>query len=220
MPNRETDAEAALGEGQGEKTCRECSSKIPDSARKCTHCNAFQDWRRFLSVGNSSLSLVVALIAVLSIAVPVIGDSIVPKYERVSARVVTQMTDDRLGGKVLVVLVSNAGTAPAFIEPNANLSVTGTRLGHPVDLNPCAKPESDLPCIEYTPVSNLLIEPASQRVLLSGPRDEFPDVADPDDSPNAKCELSIKVHQVDGGKRTEKHAYTCFDWNTDYRISN
>lgn len=48
--------------------CRQCRRSIPLGARLCSHCNSFQDWRGYLSLSNSVLALLVALVSVSSIA--------------------------------------------------------------------------------------------------------------------------------------------------------
>src|SRR5262249_20564094 len=51
--------------------CIECRKAIEPGATKCTECDSFQDWRRHFTIGHVVLSLLVALVSVLTAAVPV-----------------------------------------------------------------------------------------------------------------------------------------------------
>lgn len=61
------DSEASL------KRCIECAYNIPEEASKCKECGAFQDKRRYLSVSSTTLSLMIALITVATLAAQVIN---------------------------------------------------------------------------------------------------------------------------------------------------
>lgn len=50
--------------------CLVCKSAIEDGASKCVHCNSFQNWRRFLGMSGTILSLLVALISVSAVTIP------------------------------------------------------------------------------------------------------------------------------------------------------
>lgn len=52
------------------KLCKLCSEEIKKGAIICIHCNSFQDWRRFLTISNTTLALLIALITVISSTVP------------------------------------------------------------------------------------------------------------------------------------------------------
>ena len=54
------------------KACLTCGERIAASARKCVHCEAYQDFRKHLPFSSTILSLIVALVAVVSQAAPAI----------------------------------------------------------------------------------------------------------------------------------------------------
>lgn len=56
--------------------CIVCKEPINSGARKCIHCNSFQDWRKHVTGSHLVLSLIVALISVLSLGVPVIIEAL------------------------------------------------------------------------------------------------------------------------------------------------
>lgn len=109
----EGQAEAATGGGGNVETkpCRACWHPMPKPANKCTKCGAVQDWQRYLNFSGTVLGLLVALISVLTFAIPIWTRLIVPKAPRPSAVLVEV---DNSGRSTFAV--SNAGTAPAAVE--------------------------------------------------------------------------------------------------------
>jgi hypothetical protein len=52
------------------KDCKVCRARIPEDAGRCNTCTSLQDWRRHLPFSQTVLALLVALLAVLSTALP------------------------------------------------------------------------------------------------------------------------------------------------------
>jgi hypothetical protein len=50
--------------------CPTCREPIDPRARKCIHCDSYVDWRSFLSVSQTTLALLIALITVASSTLP------------------------------------------------------------------------------------------------------------------------------------------------------
>lgn len=54
--------------------CRDCRQVVPSGARVCPNCKAFQDWRRFVAIGQTNLALLTAIISVattfFTVAIP------------------------------------------------------------------------------------------------------------------------------------------------------
>ena len=50
--------------------CRTCCEAIHPNAKKCGHCESYQDFRRYINLGNSALALLVALISTLTLGLP------------------------------------------------------------------------------------------------------------------------------------------------------
>lgn len=98
-----------------EKLCILCASSIPISARKCVHCSSFQDWRRFIEIGNTSLALLIAFVTVLGALISTIYSSYSyitineykPKFS-ISVRAITDRT--------IQILYSNLGQKSFFID--------------------------------------------------------------------------------------------------------
>ncbi|PIB24925.1 hypothetical protein BFP76_07145 [Amylibacter kogurei] len=54
------------GQADQTKICKVCAAEMPAGANFCITCKNWQDWRRHISIGQSSLALLVALFAVLT----------------------------------------------------------------------------------------------------------------------------------------------------------
>ena len=102
--------------------CAQCGLSIPEAARLCHHCKSHQDWRGYLSLSSAVLALLVALVSVLSSALPIMVTAI--KGE--DSRLVFSLPAIRENGILLVA--SNLGTRPAVIESAGMTIVDGNRL--------------------------------------------------------------------------------------------
>jgi predicted nucleic acid-binding Zn ribbon protein len=117
------------------KPCKVCGEAIKKAARVCIHCNNYQDWRADINISSTVLSLLVALLSVLTVTVPVVKDVFTPKN--------SNLTYSFQGATKLVAteFVTNTGTRPGIMRypislllkfPNANqatvpLSLTQNR---------------------------------------------------------------------------------------------
>jgi hypothetical protein len=190
------------------KKCRECGEQIPESARKCSKCDAYQDWRHIFGFGTTTLSLLVALFSVLTVAVPVLERAFTPTYEAVTVRVVAQRFEPSLQKNVLVILLANGGTVKAFVSPNATLFANKRRGAYGVDMLPTA-PQGGANGSTTSDLANLLVGPSDQRMLFAAHPESAPALANSD--ANDTCELVISVYRIDGIKREDTHKYPCFN---------
>lgn len=133
----------------GTKRCVACAEPINAAATKCIHCSTDQDRRRYLSLSSTALSLLVALVSVLTAAVPVAIIALTPKNSHLvfSAQGVTP-------GKI-ALLVSNQGIRPGSIQPDA-LLYWGVRGKDSFSLNLYVNTSSPA----------ILIDPSKSRPLL------------------------------------------------------
>ena len=70
---------------EGMKHCRVCAEPINKAAQKCIHCQSEQStWRQRLGFSSTVLALLIALISVLSSAVPVFERALTPKDSHLS----------------------------------------------------------------------------------------------------------------------------------------
>jgi hypothetical protein len=104
-------AETHIGElPPGTKRCKVCAEPINISAKKCIHCQSDQEWTSRLGFSATVLSLLVALITVLTAAIPVVRDAITPRDSGLTA---SFQGADRNG---VYVLVSNDGIRPGSVK--------------------------------------------------------------------------------------------------------
>ncbi|MFH0265661.1 hypothetical protein [Vibrio rumoiensis] len=96
------------------KRCSICASIISPKAKKCIQCGSYQDARRFLDIGNTSLSLVIAFLTLLLL----IFEKSQGLYENIQARkfdVKVNRTIHSIGKDELVVLYRNTGYSEAIL---------------------------------------------------------------------------------------------------------
>jgi hypothetical protein len=90
--------------------CKQCKQPIPVSARLCVHCKSYQDWRGYLSVSSTVLALLVALISVLTAAVPVVTKAL---RSDVSNTIASEPIFDGVDARIVI---SNLGEDPSVIR--------------------------------------------------------------------------------------------------------
>lgn len=101
--------------------CRICKETIRKDAIKCPHCGSFQNWRRHMGTSSAFLSVVVALISVLTVFFAVLSDSLVKDDSNINASVInwqrTYFNDRGRMSQVLVVeaFVTNSGKKPGAV---------------------------------------------------------------------------------------------------------
>lgn len=100
------------------KPCRVCSEEIKKSAIKCVHCDSYQDWRSKLTFSSTVLSLLVALVSVLTAAIPVFKDAITPKNSSLT------LAFQGANANTLSLLVANQGIRPGSITTPVKLLLT------------------------------------------------------------------------------------------------
>ena len=95
----------------GTKRCLVCAEPINIAARKCVHCSSDQvGLLRNVGVSNTVLSLLIALISVLTAGVPVLKDALTPKNSELAFSF--QGADDNY----INILAANQGTRPGSVR--------------------------------------------------------------------------------------------------------
>lgn len=140
--------------------CKQCGLPIPDNARLCHHCHSYQDWRGWLSISNTALALIIALITVVSTSVVTLGD-----YFRVP-RSDAFLTSPAIDGTSMRVVAINHGDAPAAILDSNIVSeflAPSTKIKLRDESNAIIPPGSQLLIFDIIP---LLTEDESYRASL------------------------------------------------------
>ena len=102
--------------------CIICKEKIHKDAVKCTHCGSFQDWRCHLYISSSFLSIMVALVSVLTVFVTIVSDSTIKNDSDIKASIInwqrTYFNDLGRFSQVLIVeaFVTNSGKRPGAVK--------------------------------------------------------------------------------------------------------
>jgi hypothetical protein len=136
------------------KPCVVCQEPIKLRASKCIHCGSYQDWRSNISfsLSTSVLSLLVALITVLTAAVPVLKEGLTPKNSDLTFSFQGAPTDPMR----LVVLATNRGVRPGTVHPASSILTMSGKLSMELAL-------ADEPVPSLSPPT--IIEPGKSRLF-------------------------------------------------------
>lgn len=93
-------------------TCKVCKEEILKGAKKCNHCNSFQDYRRYINFSTTILSLLVALSTVLSFGVPYFLEAIEEPSSDVKAHLIAQ----NFRTNEIDIYCANEGKRPGLIH--------------------------------------------------------------------------------------------------------
>jgi len=171
--------------------CRTCHEKINKGAKKCIKCDSFQDWRRYVGVSTTSLSLFVALLSVLSLFITVIDDVWV-EDENITISVI----DENSG--FLKFAISNSGEKSAVISPSVLFLTPGKKeLFSGRILSDTTKPTIDL-----------VIEPGAIKIF-SAKFGQIKGFSVEQFNKEKKCVISIEVVNIDGEKEWKNDEYKC-----------
>jgi len=110
MPTKVDDKAKSTASSASEfSECIVCKEKVRFGARKCIHCDSFQDWREYFSFSSSILAWLVALVSVISLALPLVKDV----FKKENSRVVLALQGIEDG--YIALIASNLGTRPGSI---------------------------------------------------------------------------------------------------------
>lgn len=98
----------------GQKACLACGSSIPESASLCIHCETYQDWRRHISIGNSTLALIIALLALIGPATERVWSVYKDFKNENSKKIEFSLVD--ISGQLAKLLVSNHSSSTIVVN--------------------------------------------------------------------------------------------------------
>lgn len=91
--------------------CPICRELIFRGAKLCIHCKSDLTWKRYLSISNTTLALLTALIAVVGTVGPQLQRMYFGENSRLTAAVLGEAPESGL----ISVLVTNEGTRPGYV---------------------------------------------------------------------------------------------------------
>lgn len=94
------------------KRCPVCGEAIWAGAGKCTHCNTDFTWRRYLTLSNTTLALITALIAVIAASAPAFRLMVTPDNSELTGVFAGISTS----GETISMLFSNSGRRTGAIN--------------------------------------------------------------------------------------------------------
>lgn len=130
-------------------SCSTCYKPIHPRAKKCTECDSFQDWRRYLSISSSILALLVALVSVVALAAPALIAMLTPKTAQI------ELAQQGAVNNQLFVLATNSGIRPG--------SITSAYMGFSDFFDDSKNTDTDLIAM---PVEPLIILPGQALRLV------------------------------------------------------
>ena len=148
------------------KKCKICGENIRSDAVYCTHCNNFQNWRSYLGVSSTFLSILVALISVLTVFVAVVADSAIKNDSDIDASIINWERSFKVHqghtAQILVaeIFITNSGKKPGAIK---SISVKGSSDKEYTILQ--SKIENTLNEYSNIAVESEIIEPGRSMIL-------------------------------------------------------
>src|SRR5215469_8570287 len=106
------------GSYQDWRVCKICGEPISTTARKCTHCDSYQDWRGGINISNTVLSLLVALVSVLAVAIPAIHEALKAKNSEL------RFAFQGVNKEAITIFATNSGTRPGAVQSTLTLKVS------------------------------------------------------------------------------------------------
>lgn len=100
------------------KQCKVCGEAIKVVARKCIHCDSYQDWHADVSISSTVLALIVALVTALTAALPVLQRTLTANNSELS------FSFQAATKEIISVLVTNQGVRPGSVVNHGSLSIT------------------------------------------------------------------------------------------------
>ncbi len=110
MPKDNSDeAKSKVPSSRKLSECIVCREQIKAGARKCIHCDSYQDWREYFNFSGSVLAWLVALVSVITLSLPVIKNAL----QKDNSNVVLAFQGIEEG--YISLIASNLGTRPGSI---------------------------------------------------------------------------------------------------------
>src|SRR6185369_12582058 len=102
--------------------CISCGGLIPREVEKCTHCDSYQNWRRWFAVSSTMLAVATALVSVVGLTINTCAMVATPRSSTTAT--ITGATQENL-----LIAVINSGNAPSVVR-----NFTFTVDGHVLEL--------------------------------------------------------------------------------------
>lgn len=98
-----------------EVNCWACRTPLKKRQKICLECNSWQDWRRHISISNTSLALLIALFSVVTL----VGTKFLEFYDELHPELEIHLSGHfDTKGQVITLNAYNFGTVPANLASN------------------------------------------------------------------------------------------------------
>ena len=192
-------------------SCKVCKNNIVEGAKKCAHCGSYQGRLRYLGIGNTTLSLIIALISVSVMLIPVI-DNVWIESENVHGEIINLRN-----GENILLFITNSGEEPAIMSPYIDILVKEEKnttvyaiLKKDSTENNTKRNDSNQLIITPKDIQVFSVVPySSNSLMFRTPIDSFY----PEEDLEKNCRLKFTVINMKGHKRTENLDFHCYTWD-------
>jgi predicted nucleic acid-binding Zn ribbon protein len=174
--------------------CVVCHKEIEPGAQKCTECDSYQNWTRYLFRYTGIITAILGIVPVVTIAVSLYEIAFTEKISDVRAVLV------RCGPQKLDIGIANVGNAPAIVSNVSFRSPNTTPIGK-LKIRRSGKDASP----------TFLVDPAAPAQILSYEAyvgetstrfPQFPEGA-------AECEYLVTVETLQFDQQTHRRELRC-----------
>ncbi len=175
------------------QNCVTCKEKINAKALKCIHCDSYQDWRKYLNITNTSLTLIIALISVITLSLPTLSNFVISKKENITAQIIGNS-----GNRLLILLTNEGGKTGAIESEGSIILLSKSKSPFPIYLDENISSDSKN-------ADRLLLKSGESRILLARTNGGAPTSNGVTDK-SCNLVLVIRSHAV---KRLLKQKFSC-----------
>jgi hypothetical protein len=177
------------------KECIICGEEIKDTAKKCTHCNSFQNWQRYFEMSSVVLSLLVALLSVTSTAVPTIIKAFTPQNSHLAFTYLSSQKNS------ISIIAFNSGIRPGVVT-EAKIIIEGQAYpveisSAPIVIEPEKSQQIQIGTVEISKNFYVALE-----TLSSAPGSL---------SKSSSCEIDIQAIEFNGSQKTTSFVKPCIE---------
>ena len=181
------------------RLCRACRETIDSHASKCPKCQSYQNWRRYLDVGNSALALLVALASIVTLGGPPFIkaiSSMLPVKEKIVVGIISSKPEN------FKIFAFNDGTAFGVLNAEAKLVVSrrgGSTKNESLTITTGVKGSID----------DFVIEPKERRIYFVTHMSRWKNSVLKNPNELTNCQIEYAITGPTNEKRSQAITFEC-----------
>jgi hypothetical protein len=104
--------------------CKLCMSPVPKGAQKCVECGGMQNWQRHITIDNTSIALLIALLSTVGLLATLFEQYLVPEKSDIFAHWTSMLGDE------FFFLLVNDGPRSAIVIGGSFFDAKGELIGN------------------------------------------------------------------------------------------